>query len=146
MDKGLVPYKDLLEKNGYRFTIQKQLVLNAVIQSNTHLNVKEIFKAINDKRVGIATVYRNLKIFEELGIVKEINVDGTSYYELKKFSGNPLHIHLKCIKCNKMIDMNDKNIAIDYLKLNWKIEENSDFEIHDTNIMLMGLCKQCKGG
>ncbi len=144
MDKVLMPYNSLLEKNGYRFTTQKQLVLKAVIQSNTHLTVKQIYKLVHGKRVGLATVYRNLKIFEELGIVKEINVDGVTYYELKIFSGKPLHIHLKCSKCNHIIDMNDRSLDVEYLKLNRKVEASKDFEIYDTNIMLEGLCKQCR--
>lgn len=144
MDKELMPYKDLLNRKGYRFTIQKQLVLKAIIQSNTHQNVKEIYNAVHDSRVGLATVYRNLKIFEQLDIVKEININGVSYYELKIFSGKPLHIHLKCSNCHRIIDMNDKNLALEYLKLNRKVEEISNFEIYDVNIMLMGLCKQCK--
>ncbi|AOR24153.1 Fur family transcriptional regulator [Clostridium taeniosporum] len=144
MDKNISFYKSLIKKHGYKFTLQKRIILKEIINSSTHLSVKEIYDRVKNKRIGITTIYRSLKVFNELGIVKEINVDGTNYYEIKIFSGDPLHIHFKCSKCNSIIDIEDKDLNLDYIKLNRKIEEKNNLEIDDLNIMLIGICSKCK--
>lgn len=144
MSENISFYKNLIKKHGYKFTVQKRIILLEVINSNTHLSVKEIYDRVKHNRIGITTVYRSLKTFNELGIVKEINVNGTSYYEIKIFSGNPLHIHFKCSKCNSIIDIEDNFLNLEYIKLNKKIEEKNNLEIDDLNIMLIGTCSKCK--
>ncbi len=144
MRENISFYKNLIKKHGYKFTVQKRIILLEVINSNTHLSVKEIYDRVKHNRIGITTVYRSLKTFNELGIVKEINVNGTSYYEIKIFSGNPLHIHFKCSKCNSIIDIEDNFLNLEYIKLNKKIEEKNNLEIDDLNIMLIGICSKCK--
>lgn len=146
MKKELIPFKNIMEKGGYKFTKCKRIVLEAVLDSKTHLNVKEIYEKAREKEdnIGLATVYRALKAFNKLSIVKEINISGISYYEIKIFSKKPLHIHFKCIKCNSIIDIDSHGLNFDYLKLNKKIEEENNLEIYDSNIMFVGLCSSCR--
>ena len=68
---------------------------------------EEIYQRVKNDKIGLATVYRSLKLFERLGIVKEIPMDGVKYYELKIYSKKPLHIHFKCSNCNVIIDIDD---------------------------------------
>ena len=138
--------KELVEQNGYKFTIQRRIILEELINAEKHLKVEEIYEKIKQKNIGLATVYRTLEIFADLGIVKEINIDGVCYYEQKLYSRKPLHIHFKCIRCNSIIDINDIEAVIAYLKLNKKIEENNKIQIHDIDIMLSGICTKCLEG
>lgn len=144
MNNDLIPFKKLLERNNYKFTMQKQIVLRNIMDSKTHLNANEIYEKIKYNNIGLATVYRALKVFNKLGIVKEININGISYYEMKIFSGKPLHIHFKCYRCNSIIDIDSKNFNLEYLRLNKKIEEENSLEIYDSNIMFIGLCDKCR--
>ncbi len=144
MKDDLISFKKLLEKNGYKFTMGKRIVLKTILDSKTHLNVKEIYERIKEYQIGLATVYRAIKVFNKLGIVKEININGISYYEMKIFSGKPLHIHFKCFKCNSIIDLDSQSLNFDYLKLNKKVEEENNIVIYDSNIMFEGLCSKCR--
>lgn len=144
MKDKLIHFKKILEKSGYKLTLGRRIVLITILDSKTHLNVKEIYEKTKEKHIGFATVYRTLKIFNELGIVKEININGISYYELKIFSGKPLHIHFKCSKCNNIIDIYSQNLNFDYIKLNKKVEEENNLEIYDSNIMFIGICSKCR--
>nr|WP_286674312.1 Fur family transcriptional regulator [Clostridium sp. ZBS15] len=144
MSENISFYKNLIKKHGYKFTVQKRIILLEVINSNIHLSAKEIYEKIKSKHIGVSTIYRSLKVFTKLGITKEININGTNYYEIKIFSGNPLHIHFKCSKCNSIIDIEDKYLNLEYIKLNKKIQENNNLEIDDLNIMLIGVCSKCK--
>ena len=136
--------RKLIEKKGYRFTKQRKLILEQFFLADRHLSVEEIYQRLKKTSMGLATVYRNVKIFSNIGIVKEIVVDGVSYYELKIYSKKPLHIHFQCVKCNDIIDIDERKVALEYLKVNKAIEDMNDLDIYDVNIMLIGLCKRCR--
>lgn len=136
--------RKLIEKNGFKFTKQRKLILEQFFLADRHLSVEEIYQRLKENNIGLATVYRNVKIFNGIGIVKGIVVDGVSYYELKIYSKKPLHIHFQCVKCNDIIDIDERKVALEYLKLNKAIEDINDLEIYDVNIMLVGLCKRCR--
>ncbi|WP_199533610.1 Fur family transcriptional regulator [Romboutsia maritimum] len=144
MDKDLMDLKKIIEDNGYKFTKQKKSILETLIKSDIHLSAEEIYVIVKINSVGLATVYRTLKILKELNIIKEININGTNYYEMKIFSKKPLHIHFKCIECNSIIDIDDKSLILDYLKLNYKTEKEKDIIVFDADIMLIGLCNKCR--
>ena len=62
MGKQLDYFKNLIEEKGYKFTVQKKIILKVLIDSSIHLNAEEIYNKIKKDNIGIATVYRNLKI------------------------------------------------------------------------------------
>jgi Fur family ferric uptake transcriptional regulator len=134
----------LIEKNGFKFTKQRNLILKQLLLADIHLSVEEIYQRLKRNNIGLATVYRNVKIFSSMGIVKEIVVDGVSYYELKIYSKKPLHLHFQCVKCNDIIDIDEREVALGYLQLNKAIEDINDLEIYDVDIMFVGLCKRCR--
>ena len=138
--------KDIVEKRGYKYATQRKIILEELLDAEGHLKAEEIYNKVKDRNIGIATVYRTLETFTDLGIIKEINIDGVSYYEQKIYSKKPLHIHFKCIKCNSIIDIDDKDLAIEYLNLNKKIEENNKIQIFDSDILLSGICEKCLEG
>ncbi len=76
--------------------------------------------------------------------MKELNINAVNYYEMKLFSGKPLHIHFKCLKCNSIIDIDNNKLDLEYLKLNRSIEHSEDLQIRDANILFLGLCSRCK--
>jgi hypothetical protein len=48
------------------------------------------------------------------------------------------------MKCGKVIDVDNMEIIIEYLKINNKAEKFYGFEIDDADIILNGICKECK--
>ena len=145
MQKNLLWYREILSRNNIKNTKQKEKILLELMQSSNHLMAEEIYQRVKNDKIGLATVYRSLKLFERLGIVKEIPMDGVKYYELKIYSKKPLHIHFKCSNCNVIIDIDDADINLDYIKLNQKVEMKRELEVNDVNITLLGLCKKCRG-
>lgn len=144
MNETIEYIKKLFKKKGYKFTIQKKTILEVLLENKEHKNAKQIHDKVKNQNIGITTVYRTLNLFTELDIVKEINISGTSYYEINIFSKNPFHIHFKCFKCNSIIDINNKDINLNCLDLKQKVESVSNLDIYDINIMFTGLCKSCK--
>lgn len=144
LQKNLLWYREILSRNNIKNTKQKEKILLELMQSSSHLMAEEIYQRVKNDKIGLATVYRSLKLFERLGIVKEIPMDGVKYYELKIYSKKPLHIHFKCSNCNVIIDIDDADINLDYIKLNQKVEMKRELEVNDVNITLLGLCKKCR--
>lgn len=137
MDKDLVCFKEIIENNSFKFTKKRQYILETLIKSNIHLDAEKIYDMVKAKSVGIATVYRSLNLFKELNIIRELNVNGTNYYEMKIFSSEPLNIHFKCVQCNSIIDVENKNLHY------FELDNEDNLVIFDTDIMLVGICKKC---
>ena len=126
-----------------KFTIQKQLILEALLSSKEHMTINELHDKLKVNNIGIATLYRNLDSFKNLGIITEINVEGKAYYEMKIFGRKPIHIHFKCTNCGKIMDIEDNKLYHEYLKLNRLIEER-DLLIYDSVFTFKGICSDCK--
>ena len=92
MQKNLLWYRELLTRNNIKNTKQKEKILLELMQSSSHLMAEEIYQRVKNDKIGLATVYRSLKLFDRLGIVKEIPMDGVKYYELKIYSKKPLQL------------------------------------------------------
>lgn len=144
MNAEMAVYKEIFAKNGVKYSKQKELILLELINSGYHLTADEIYQRIKNKKIGIATIYRNLRVFTSLNIVKEIHMNDVNYFELKLFGGKPLHIHFKCLKCNSMIDIDDTDINLSFIKSNLIVEQKKDYLVYDANITLLGLCNNCK--
>ena len=139
----LQKFKSIIERENLKFTIQKQLILEALLSSKEHMTINELHDKLKVNNIGIATLYRNLDSFKNLGIITEINVEGKAYYEMKIFGRKPIHIHFKCTNCGKIMDIEDNKLYHEYLKLNRLIEER-DLLIYDSVFTFKGICSDCK--
>lgn len=136
--------EELVGKHGYKNTTQRREILFIFIKNQeNHFSAEEVYEKLKGEGIGMATIYRNMNIFVDLRILKEFKVDDTNYYELKMYAKKPLHIHFKCDNCNCIEDIVDRNIILEYLKLNKLVEEKQDSEIIDVDIMFHGICKKC---
>lgn len=131
-----------LVDGGYKMTKQRYEIIKTIYKNNTHMNADEIYKKVKHKKIGLSTVYRNLMILEAVGVLKRINVANKSYYELQAVGD--VCIHVKCIKCNKIIDIKKENLAQNLEKLIKNIKEDYGIKINDPSIVLLGICEKCE--
>ena len=63
--------KKLCQEKGVKFTKSRAVIAKVVSQSDDHPDVDEVWRRASkiDSNIGIATVYRTLKLFEESGII-----------------------------------------------------------------------------
>ncbi len=67
-------------------TPQQRLILDVLREAEGRLDAKELYRrdAEKDPGVSLATVYRSLRFFKELGLVEEQHLDRAQcYYEIK---------------------------------------------------------------
>ena len=65
----------LLKDNGFRITKQRKLILDIILSSDG-ASCKEIYHKVvsKDSTVGTATVYRMIRLLEDVGILKHIDM------------------------------------------------------------------------
>ena len=109
--------RSIFEENNQKFTKQRELIFNVLKNSSEkHLTPEQLFSIVHEdhKQVGIATVYRTLNIFEELGIVNKQEFTDQAYtYEIMN-SDNDHHDHIICTSCGKILE--DEFLSVDDVK------------------------------
>jgi len=86
----------------------------------------------------MGTVYRNLNILNEQGLVNKIDFGST--FDRFDAQLNP-HYHFIRENCNAIIDL---DVPVDN-QLNNKITEVTGFILNRHRIEFFGLCKNCSG-
>lgn len=118
---------------------QRNAVLEVMAARQGHFTVDEICSLLkkNNPDIGIATVYRTMKLFLDAGLVEELNIDGTCRYEILK-KGH--HDHLVCTSCGETIEITSDKIE----KEQESIARKYGFELTDHTLLLLGCCSSCR--
>ncbi|MEE8886878.1 MAG: transcriptional repressor [Eubacteriales bacterium] len=120
-----------------RNTRQKKLIMEAISGTNVHLTADEVLEIVRreDPGIGLATVYRNLNLFVEEGLIQKIEGTGWSC-----FDGNPKpHDHFHCTCCGKVVDYPD-----DYNEdLDRKASDVTGGDIIYHTTTYEGVCAEC---
>jgi Fur family ferric uptake transcriptional regulator len=128
------------QKKGYPLTAQRQLILSLIRDTGGHMDARELYqRALNNgASISLATVYRCLNLFKELGLVDEIWLGQTHcYYEMKQ---SVPHQHLICRRCKKIIEFESPLIS----KLTGKLQREQGFNITKAELYFEGYCQQCQ--
>ncbi len=125
---------------GQRMTSQRKVILDIIRSSEGHLQADEILQLakVKDDRISLSTVYRNLNLLKESGLVVERHLgEEHHHYELNI---GPDHQHLICTDCGVVFEFKSKFIE----KLLVEAENASKFKITHIEIDMIGLCPQCQ--
>ena len=123
---------------GVRLTDQRKIIAKAMSDSNDHPDVDKLYKRVLqiDSKISIATVYRTVKLFEEVGILTKHEFKGgkARYEELSESH----HDHLIDIKTGEIIEFVDEEIE----KLQKKVAEKYGYDLVDHKLELYGVKKK----
>ncbi|GCD10723.1 Fur family transcriptional regulator [Clostridium tagluense] len=133
-----------LIREGYKHTYQRYLIIKVIFENDMLMNVNEIYSKVKNENIGVSTIYRNIIILEEAGILKRINIANTNYYTLEKIGNNKFHIHAECIKCNKIIDISEGEISEISNVLIKELNKKQKITVISTSVVLSGICEECK--
>lgn len=129
---------ETLKKSGVRITPQRHAVLEYLLTSMSHPTADEIYKALEHKfpNMSVATVYNNLRILREIGLVRELTYGDDS----SRFDSNMNeHYHIICEECGKIVDFHYPTLD----EIESLAEKVSGFEISHHRMELYGKCKDC---
>jgi Fur family ferric uptake transcriptional regulator len=121
-------------------TSQRRLLLSIIQEAEMHLDAKELYRRASERDDGIslATVYRNLHLFKELGLINERHLgQARCYYEMKRLGE---HQHLVCESCGQVIEFESPLIR----KLVAEVQRKNSFSVTKVELYLEGHCHKCK--
>lgn len=130
---------DTLKGSGVRITPQRHAVLEYLINSMSHPTADDIYKALEGKfpNMSVATVYNNLRVFREIGLVKELTYGDSS----SRFDCNTSdHYHIICESCGKIVDFHYPSLE----EVESLAEQVTGFDVSHHRMEVYGLCGDCK--
>jgi len=135
-------FKQLLKKNNLKFTIQREVILETLYNSDEHLTPEALHHLIQEKypelNTGIATVYRTLSLLEDSHVVTSLSFGAQGKkYEL---GAKEHHDHLICTECGKITEFVDEAIE----KRQQAITKELGFKMSDHSMQIYGTCKECQ--
>ena len=122
-----------------RNTIQKELVLNAVLQMRRHVTADEVYETVcrEHPNIGKGTVYRNLGILAEEGKIRKVEIpNGPDRFDFTL----ERHYHVRCVECGRVFD-----VEMDAIEdLDERVRDKHGFEFLDYDILFKGICPDCR--
>ncbi len=131
----------LCEERHVKLTENRRIIARVISESIDHPDVEEVFRRaakINPK-IGIATVYRTVRMFEEVGVIAKHDFGGKGrarYEKLESEEGH--HDHLVDIVNDEVIEFFNEELE----KLKTKIAQDMGFELVGHKLELY--CKPLK--
>ncbi len=122
----------------HRMTRQRKLILETLQGLKTHPTADEVFGIVRKKlpRISLGTVYRNLELLNEQGLIRKLETAGKQ----KRFDGDiSRHDHIKCVQCGKIDDLESRLPRFDPEQV-----RDTNYEILDCNVELLGICPACQ--
>jgi len=122
-----------------RDTKQRETILRLLGNTTLHPTADQIYDNVRKDIPNISkgTVYRNLQVLQEMGLVDELNLNGTvSRFEVKQ--GN--HCHFRCEKCGRVFDV---DLQLNK-ELDRQVSDRTGFKISYHQLEFRGLCQQCE--
>ncbi|MEN6567371.1 MAG: Fur family transcriptional regulator [Veillonellales bacterium] len=136
--------KDIIEKlrdKGCKITPQRRIIIQSLLKIDKFPTALELCNDIREANpeIGMDTVYRNLNLFVEMGIVNQINLPGKDM-KVFELSLGAHHHHLVCLGCGAVN-------CLDYCPVDEKELQKAaglKFEIVGHSLELYGYCEKCK--
>jgi Fur family ferric uptake transcriptional regulator len=128
------------EKN-IKLTENRRIVARVISDSQDHPDVEEVYRRASkiNPKIGIATVYRAVNMFEELGVIAKHDFGGKGKARYEKLEGEEdHHDHLIDITSNEVHEFFSEELE----KLKDKIAREKGFELVGHKLELY--CKPLK--
>ena len=126
---------DKCNKLGLKMTEQRKVIVQVLADSKDHPDVELVYKRASeiDNNIGIATVYRTIRLFEENNIIQRHEFkEGRFRYEEVR---DEHHDHLIDVRSGKVVEF--QNDAIEELQK--RVAKELGYELIDHRLELYGV-------
>ena len=123
----------------FMMTRQRRVILEELKKTNSHPTADEVYEGARRRlpRISLGTVYRNLEILCDCGMIQKLELGGTQ----KRFDGKvENHYHVRCIRCGCVEDVSMEPLTT----FEYAIRGACDYEIIGSRLEFIGICPQCK--
>ncbi len=116
------------EEKGIKLTENRRIIARVISDSHDHPDVDEVYNRASkiNPKIGIATVYRAVKMLEELGVIAKHDFGGKGKARYEKLeSEDDHHDHLVDITTDEVIEFFSEELE----KLKTKIAKDMGYEL-----------------
>ena len=118
---------------------QREAIVRVLKRTSSHPTAEWIYEEVKKEipNIGLATVYRNLRLLKEAGEVSEMVISS----ETAHFDGNTNdHYHFRCDRCGRILDLDE---PID-TEIEARISRRTGLKVTHHHLELGGLCLDCQ--
>ncbi len=123
-----------------RSTRQRYHIIEVLRETASHPTASWIFERVREKcpNISLGTVYRNLHILKETGVIREIKFGKNT----ARYDGNvESHHHLVCLECGKLEDV----VCAVHPEMLRDVEKAKSYIISGYQMEFGGICPACQG-
>ena len=123
-----------------RHSHQRERIYEYLCRSKEHPSAEMVYNDLRPEipNLSLGTVYRNLKLLEELGKVRRVTTwQGSERYDA--ICGD--HVHFLCSCCGRLRDV--EHISADAIRAVCSLEEGC--RITKLDLTITGICPDCAG-
>jgi Fur family transcriptional regulator, ferric uptake regulator len=131
--------KEHLTKHQLKFTRQREHILSVFLKME-HITAEQMYRLLakKDPHIGLATIYRTLNLFCEVGLAQARHFGTQTLYDNVSHKGH--HDHLICTSCGKIVEFENCDIE----RLQEEVATRNGFTIQTHKLELYGLCASCR--
>jgi Fur family peroxide stress response transcriptional regulator len=119
---------------------KRQAILDALCATKEHPTAEMLYNQLKPDypELSLGTVYRNLSILAEDGLVTTVvRVAGQERYD----ADTSPHAHFVCRECKRVMDMNMPEVVGE---LSQRLDEDYGFAVESCSLNFTGLCMECR--
>ena len=140
-DKQLTKLRKYLKAQGKRYSLEREELLEVIQTLDGHFTIEDLCKAARESgAVGAdSTIYRNINIFVDAGILDELRLPGgRTVYEKSRKSTR--HSHILCSSCGEVRPVKFTPECNNHLET---ICKKNDFTLVSGGLIIRGYCSKC---
>jgi Fur family transcriptional regulator, ferric uptake regulator len=94
-----------LRERGFKVTPQRTVVLQIMAGRPVYMDAEEIYELVHtqDASISLATVYRTLNLFADLGLVERRYIEPEHRREVFRLSEGSEQHYLTCVRCGQRV-------------------------------------------
>lgn len=132
-------FRSICERAGVAVTHQRQVIYETLQSMRGHPSPEEVYARVKKKvpSVSLATVYKNIHLFIESGIFREVSLHHGS---LRVETNAKPHYHLVCTSCKSITDIDAEELGFTSQARKLK----GGFLAQRYSVDVLGLCPNCQ--
>ena len=119
---------------------KRDAILHCVRSTDAHPSADWVFEHVKMEvpDISLATVYRNLALFKEQGLIRSLGTVGG----VERFDGNmEPHVHFICTQCGNVLDLPEISVPEE---LNSAVTQSSGGRVDNCQLSFTGICGECR--
>lgn len=133
-------FKDLLDRKGLKYTYERECIFDEIQKIGKHFDADSLYDRFKNRgdRIARATVYRNLPLLLESGVIQKSAGEGKRDFYERTDRGH--HDHMVCLGCKRIIEFHNDELE----ELQKRLADENRFQLVFHDHRLFGYCDKCR--